>query len=124
MGTGNDEARKMTEMKDIMKPPGEEDHLSLRRKRTISEVTSRKMTLGFALVLFFFCDFCCTCFYVPHMQRAKNKLLAPTHLLETSKKHSFFFFLITVTGEKLCGFTVGRDTDFSSRESRVFSKII
>lgn len=53
MGTGNDEARKMMEMKDIMKPPGEEDHLSLRRKRKISEVTSRKMTLGFALVLFF-----------------------------------------------------------------------
>lgn len=53
-GTGNDEARKMMEMKDIMKTPGEEDdHLSLRRKRKLSEVTSRKMTLGFASVLDF-----------------------------------------------------------------------
>lgn len=54
MGTGNDEARKMMEMKDFMKTPGEEDdHLSLRKKRKISEVTSRKTTLGFALVLDF-----------------------------------------------------------------------
>lgn len=54
MGTGNDEARKVMEMKDIMKPPEEEDnHLSLRRKRKISEMTSRKTTLGFALVLDF-----------------------------------------------------------------------
>lgn len=51
MGTGNDEARKMMEMKDIMKPPGEEDeHLSLRRKKKISQVTSTKMILGFVLV--------------------------------------------------------------------------
>lgn len=77
MGTGNDEARKMIEIKDIRKPPGEEDHhLSLRRKRRISEVTSRKMTLGFALVLVF------VTFAVPVSTHHTSKALRTNHWLQ------------------------------------------